>query len=97
MRAVACARLLFLCAGGGGGFVGVLLLEAFDAAGGVNQLLLTREKWMALRADFDADQLTFAGGASLKRASAGAMDRDGMIIGVNSFFHERLLSAGRSA
>src|SRR6202040_843469 len=42
-------------------------------------------------ADFDADQLAFGGGAGLKRASARAVDRDGMIVGVNSFFHERLL------
>src|ERR1700751_1634460 len=97
MRAVTCARLLLLCRGGGGGFIGVLLLEAFDAAGRVNQLLLAGKERVALRADFDADQLAFAGRAGLKSASAGAVDRDGMIIGVNSFFHERLLSAGRSA
>jgi hypothetical protein len=79
--------LLLFRFGGGGGFVGVLLLEALDATGCVDQLLLAGEEWVALRADFDADQLAFAGGAGLKRASAGAVDRDGMIIGVNSFFH----------
>ena len=81
------ARLLFLCCGGGGGFVGVLLLEALDAAGCIDQFLLAGEERVALRADFDPDQFAFAGGAGLKRASAGAVDRDGMIIGVNSFFH----------
>jgi hypothetical protein len=82
--------LLFRC-GSGGSFVGVFLLEAFDAAGCVNKLLLAGEEWVALRADFNADQLAFGGGAGLKRASAGAVDRDRVIIGVNSFFHERLL------
>lgn len=81
------ARSLFLCGGGGGGFVGVLLLEALDAAGCVDQLLLAGEEWVALRADFDADQFAFAGGAGLEGASAGAVNRDSVIIGVNSFFH----------
>ena len=96
-RVSRCERLFLFRCGGGGGFVGVFLLEAFDAAGCVNQLLLAGEERVALRADFNSDQLAFGGGAGLKRASAGAVDRHGMIIGVNSFFHERLLSAGRSA
>ena len=91
------ATLLFLGAGCGGGFVGVLLLEALDAAGCVDQLLFASEERMALGADSHADQLAFCGGAGLERAAAGAVHRDGVIIGVNSFFHERLLSAGRSA
>src|SRR5271170_832596 len=86
------AGLLLLRARRCCGFVGIFLLESLDAAGRINQLLLAREEWVALRADFDADQLALCCRASLKRTAAGAMHRDGVIIGVNSFFHERLLS-----
>ena len=36
-------------------FLGVFLVKAFDTTGGVNQLLLAREKRVASRADFNVD------------------------------------------
>jgi len=49
---------LLFCGGGLGGFdlgggVGVFFSEAFDAAGGVNQLLFAGEERVAIGADFD--------------------------------------------
>jgi hypothetical protein len=70
-----------------GGFVGVFLLEALDAAGGIDQFLLAGEKGMATGADFDSDQFAFLGGAGLERASAGAVNSYSVIIGMDSFFH----------
>src|SRR5712692_4781391 len=75
---------------GGAGFgsgVGVLLGEALDAAGGVNELLLAGEEGMAVRADFHAQHVALDGRTSLKRVAAGAVHRNGMIVGVNTGFH----------
>ena len=90
------ARLLF-CGGGFGGFyfgggIGVLLGEAFDAAGGVDELLLAGEEGMAVGADFDVELGALDGGASVKIIAAGAVDCDGVIVGVNTGFHGKLHS-----
>src|SRR3984885_10272016 len=77
--------------------VGILLLETLHATGGIDQLLLAGEKGMATGAYFDANHLSLDGRAGLKRATAGAVHLYGMVIGMDSFFHEKLLSAGRSA
>ncbi len=85
---------------GGGGFsggVGVLLGEALDAARGVNQFLLAGEEWMAIRTDFDAQHIAFDRGARLERVTAGAVHRDGMIIGMNTGFHGAAFRRVRSA
>ncbi len=70
-----------------GSGVGVLFGEAFDAAGGVNQLLLASEEGMAIRADFYAQHVALDGRTSLKRVAAGAVHRNRMIIGMNAGFH----------
>ena len=83
--------------GGLGGGVGVLLGEALDATGGVNQLLLAGEEGMAVRADFHAQHVALDGRASLKRVAASAVHRNGMIVGVNTGFHEAPFCRVRSA
>jgi hypothetical protein len=69
------------------GFGGVLLLEALDASGGVEEFLLAREERVAARADFHSNQVSLDCRASLKRAPTGAVNRHRMVIGMNSFFH----------
>jgi hypothetical protein len=88
---------LFLDGGGFCGGVGVFLLEALDAAGGVHEFLLAGEERMAARADFHAQHLAFDGRASLEGVATGAMHRDGMIVGMNTGLHEAPFCRGRSA
>jgi len=94
------AKLLF-CGGFGGfdfgGGVGVLFGEALDAAGGVNQLLFAGEEGVAIGADFDVEALAFNGRASLEIVAAGAVDCYGVIIGMNTGFHEAPFVRVRSA
>jgi hypothetical protein len=96
-RPYAFLKKLFL---GGVGFdlgVGVLLGETFDAAGGVDQLLLAGEEGMAIGADFDAQHVALNGRASLERVAAGAVHRNGMIVGVDTGFHGATFRRVRSA
>ena len=67
--------------------LGVLALEALDAAGGIHQFLLAGEKRMAVRADFDADELALEGGTRLEGVAAGAMHGDFVVVGMNARFH----------
>ena len=95
------ARLLF-CGGGFGGFdfgggIGVLLGEAFDAAGGVDELLLAGEEGMAAGADFDVQLVALDGGTSGEIVAAGAVHGDLVIVGVNTGFHEAPVGRVRSA
>ncbi len=83
--------------GGFGGGVGVLLGEALDAAGGVNEFLLAGEERVAIRADFNAQHVAFDGRARLERMAAGAVHRDRVIIGVNTGFHGAAFRRVRSA
>jgi len=98
--------LLFGCCGVGlglgGGFVlgrssGVLLGEALDASSGVDEFLLAGEEGMAIGADFDAQHVALHGRTSLEGVAAGAMHGDGVIVGVNTGFHEAPVCRGRSA
>src|SRR2546430_5571718 len=66
----------------------VALLEAVDAAGGVDQLLLAGEEGVALRADLEAQLL--AGGAGGPGLAAGAVDRNVLIFRMNLWLHEWL-------
>ena len=65
----------------------VLLLEAVNTSGGIDQLLLTREERVAARADFHAD-VALVGGSRLKDVTAGADDADFVVSGVNSGLHD---------
>src|SRR5262245_10756141 len=68
---------------------GLLLLvplpETLDAAGGVDELLLAREEGMALAADLDAQLLLR--GACRPGLAAGAVDQDGVQLGMDVRFH----------
>src|SRR5208282_3572790 len=66
---------------------GVLLVEAFDAAGGVNQLLLAGEEGMAVRADFELQDVAFVRGARLEDVAAGAGHGHFVVVGMNAGFH----------
>ena len=79
-------RLLLGCGCFGGG-LGVLLLEALDAAGGVHELLFAGEEGMAIRANFHAQHVAFDGRARLEGIAAGAVHCNGMIVGMNAGFH----------
>ena len=95
-QAAALQKLLFGGFDSGGG-VGVLLGETFDAAGGVNQLLLAGEERMAIRADFDIQPVALDGRTSREIVAAGAMHRYGVIVGVNTGFHVAPFCRVRSA
>ena len=80
-----------------GGGVGVFLGEALDAAGGINELLLAGEERMAIRADFDIQLVALDRRTSREIVPAGAMHRNGVIVGVDTGFHEAPVSRVRSA
>jgi hypothetical protein len=80
-----------------GGGVGVFLGEAFDATGGVDELLLAGEEGMATGADFDVKPVTLDGGTGGEIVTAGAVYGDLVIVGVNTGFHDAPVCRGRSA
>ena len=93
-------RLLLLrgvCSGSFRGGVGVFLSEAFDAACGVQQLLFAGEERVAIGADFNVQPFALDGRAGLEIVAAGAVYCDGVIIGVNTGFHEAPFVRVRSA
>src|SRR6266704_2785256 len=92
----ACLPLLLGGASFGGG-VGVLLGEALDAAGGVDQFLLAGEERVATGADFHAKHVALNGRPSLESVAAGAVHCHGVIIRVNPGFHEAPICRVRSA
>src|SRR5262245_40394862 len=65
------------------------LREPLDASLSVDQLLTSREKGMAGRADFEV-QLGF-GRAGLERVATRTANLDLLVLRVNPFFHWRLL------
>src|SRR5579864_3399497 len=75
----------------------VLLGEPLDAPGRIQQLLLAREERMAIRADFDAQELALDRRARWERVPAGAMHRYRMVVRMNVRLHGSSPSAGRSA
>jgi hypothetical protein len=79
------------------GGIGILFREAFDAAGGVNELLLAGEERMAIGADFDIQLVALDGRTGGEIVAAGAVHRDGVIVGMNTGFHEAPFCRVRSA
>ena len=71
-------RLLFWCV------ARVFPIEAFDASRGVEQLLLAGEKWMAVRADFDAQHIALHCGLGLKSMSASAVNGYFVVVGMDA-------------
>lgn len=61
----------------------VALVEAIYTSAGINELLLTGEEWVALRADFNLDVLL--GGGGLNDVAAGAGDGSGFVVRMDSF------------
>ena len=80
-----------------GGGVGILFGEAFDAACGVNQLLFAGEEGVAIGADFDFEHVALDGRAGGEIVAAGAVNGDGVIVGMNTGFHEAPFCRVRSA
>ena len=70
----------------GGGFLAIALVEAIDASGGIDQLLLAGKERVASGTDFNV-QVTFLGGASFEGLAARAGDGDIDVFWVNSWFH----------
>src|SRR5690349_21176607 len=64
----------------------VLLFEAVDASGGVDQLLLPGKEGVAGGTDFHAD-IALVRRARLEDMAAGADDVDFVVSGVNSSLH----------
>jgi hypothetical protein len=101
-RVAAALQKLLLRGGGFCGFdfcggVGVFFGEAFDAAGGVDQFLLTGEEGVAIGADFDVQHVALDGRTGSEIVAAGAVHRDGVIVGVDTWFHETPFCRVRSA
>jgi hypothetical protein len=69
-------------------WLGELLAEALDAAGGVHQTLLAREERVARRAYVGVD--LGLRGTSLERIPARTLDRRGGVLGMNVGFHWNL-------
>jgi len=63
--------------------LGELALEAFDTAGGVDDLVLTRVERVADVADFEED-VTLVGGLRLKAVAAGALNGGCDVVRVDS-------------
>ena len=70
----------------GGGFLAIALVEAIDASGGIDQLLLAGKERVASGTNFNV-QVTFLGGASFEGLAARAGDGDLDVFWVNSWFH----------
>ena len=66
----------------------ILLGEAADAAFGIDQLLAAGIERVAAGADFDAEHIALNRRASLEGAPASAVDGNGMVVGMNTGFHE---------
>jgi hypothetical protein len=71
--------------------LGVLAAEALDAAGGIHQLLLSGEEWMAVGADFNAD-VALMGRTGCKGVTARTVHTYFVIIRMNGCFHGTLTS-----
>jgi hypothetical protein len=70
-----------------GRLLAVLLTEALNPAGGIDNLLLAGIERMAVGTDFYSQRLA-AGGAGLKLVAAAATDVDFNVVGVNALFHD---------
>jgi hypothetical protein len=67
----------------------VLLLEALNAAGSIDELLLPRKERMAVVANFNAERIFGCGRTGSKLVTAaGTVYKHCVIIGMNAFFHD---------
>jgi len=81
-RLLGCCRCHCLVA------LGVLAAEALDAAGRIHQALFAGEERVADRADFHVN-IALVGRTGLEVASAGALDLNCGVVGVNLFLGHR--------
>jgi hypothetical protein len=65
--------------------IGVLFTETLDSSGRVHQLLLTREKGMALGTNFNRN--IFFGGANFNGAAAGTLNGRLNVLWMDIDFH----------
>ena len=70
--------------------LGVLLAEAVDTAGGVDEALLAGEERMASGADFDVHDFAL-GGENFHDVAAGADELSLVHFRMDAFFHGTLL------
>jgi hypothetical protein len=68
------------------GLAAIAFPKLLDSPGGVYELLLSGVERVALGADFHAD-VALVRRSGPENAPAGAMDRDHVIFGMDSFFH----------
>ena len=80
----------------GGGFLAIALVEAIDASGGIDQLLLAGKERVASGTNFDV-QVTFLSRASLERLAAGAGNCYLDVFWMDSWFHLTLPIDGSAA
>ena len=71
-------------------FLSILFQKLIHAAGGINQLMLSGEKRMALGADLDPDARLSRTGVD--RLAAGANNRGFFVVWVDFLFHYFLLN-----
>ena len=82
---------LRVACGSGGALNGaVFLTEAFDTAGGVNDLLLAGVERVAFGTDFDVQRFR-ARGAGLEVVAAAAGDADFDVVRMHGVFHDGVL------
>ena len=72
----------------------VSLVEALDAATGIDQLLLASEKWVALVTQFDL-QVAATGRLAGERVAAAAANVDVCVIGMDCSFHSDLRTSNQ--
>ena len=68
--------------------VRVLLRETLDAPCCIDQLLLTGEKRVAVRANFDLQHVALDGRPRRELIAARAVHGDGVVVGMNAGFHD---------
>lgn len=68
---------------------GQLLLEAVNAAFGVDKFLLTREEGMAVGANFQAQIVALDGRLGLPSRATSTVGAHFVIVGVDSGFHSK--------
>jgi hypothetical protein len=80
---------LFLGFGRGGSFrrLRILPRKALDAPRSIQQLRLAGEKRVARGTNFHAHQVPLVGRTRLESAATGAVDRNFVVVGMNSRFH----------
>jgi hypothetical protein len=65
-----------------------LLLEALDASSSIDKLLLTGKERVAVRANFDSEDIAAGRRTCFKLGvTTGTVDRDGVIIWMDSLLH----------